>query len=302
MNESVSVSIQALLDMRRLGEGLALPSTRIKSRQAGTYLSQHKGRGMEFEEHRLYQPGDDIRNIDWRVTARTGSPYTKIYREERERPVLFCVDCRRSMLFATRGVFKSVMAAKAAALLAWSSSHHGDRVGGLIFAEGLHQELRPQRGKAGVLKLIRALAGADQTPRAGAARLIMDAPMARLRRVARPGSLVCIISDFRGWNTQAESHLLQMARHSSVWLLFVYDALETALPPPGVYGITDGTRKAVLHTRSPAFQRDYRARFEQRRDHLETLCRRYAMSLISISTQADLHEVLANELVVRNAA
>ena len=122
MNESVSISPATLIQLRQPGESLALPSVRIKAKQTGTYLSQYKGRGMEFEEHRPYQPGDDIRNIDWRVTARTGIPHTKVYREERERPVLFCVDYRRPMFFATRGVFKSVMAAKAAALLAWSSN------------------------------------------------------------------------------------------------------------------------------------------------------------------------------------
>lgn len=302
MNESVSVSPQALIQMRQLGESLALPSTRIKSRQAGTYLSQHKGRGMEFEEHRLYQPGDDIRNIDWRVTARTGNPHTKIYREERERPVLFCVDYRRPMFFATKGVFKSVLAAKAAAVLAWSSIHHGDRVGGFIFSETKHQELRPQRGKAGVLKLIRALVRADRAQHSGGVKLAMDKPMARLRRVARPGSLVYIISDFRGCNEQAESHLLQIARHNSVWLLFMFDAIEMALPPPGTYRLTDGKQQAVVHTRSQSVQQDYQARFQERRHYLETLCRRHSMSLLPISTDSDLSRVLRDELVARIAA
>lgn len=288
--------------MRQLGESLAIPSTRIRSRQAGAYLSRYKGKGMEFEEHRLYQPGDDIRSIDWRVTARTGIPHTKIFREERERPVLFCVDYRRPMFFATRGVFKSVLAAKAAALLAWSNNHHGERVGGLVFSEFEHQELRPQRGKAGVLKLIHALVEADTTRRAAVAPLAMDIPMARLRRVVRPGSLVCIVSDFRGLNERAESHLLQIAKHNSVWLLFVYDAIETALPPPGAYRVSDGAKTVLIHTRSADFRQTYKARFKQRRNHLESFCRRHGMSLIQLSTDSDLLQVLRNELVVRVAA
>lgn len=265
-------------------------------------MSRYKGKGMEFEEHRLYQPGDDIRSIDWRVTARTGIPHTKIFREERERPVLFCVDYRRPMFFATRGVFKSVLAAKAAAFLAWSSNHHGDRVGGLVFSEFEHQELRPQRGKAGVLKLIHALVEADTTRRAAVAPVAMDIPMARLRRVVLPGSLVCIVSDFRGLNERAESHLLQIARHNSVWLLFVYDAIETALPPPGAYRVSDGAKTALIHTRSADFRQTYKARFKQRRNHLESFCRRHGMSLIPLSTDSDLLQVLRNELVVRVAA
>ncbi len=288
--------------MRQQGENLALPSMRIKAKQAGTYLSQYKGRGMEFEEHRPYQPGDDIRNIDWRVTARMGSPHTKIYREERERPVLFCVDYRRPMFFATRGMFKSVMAARAAALLAWGSNHHGDRVGALIFSETQHQELRPQRGKAAVLKLIQALVKADQSRLSEGAELALDKPMARLRRVVRPGSLVVFISDFRGWNERAESHLLQIVRHNTVWLLFVTDPVETALPPAGVYRVTDGQRQTIFNAGSPTAKSNYAARFRQRRDHFETLCRRHGMSLIPLSTQSDLQHVLRNELITRTAA
>jgi uncharacterized protein (DUF58 family) len=257
---------------------------------------------MEFEEHRPYQAGDDVRNIDWRVTARTGSPHTKIYREERERPSLFCVDYRRSMLFATRGVFKSVMAARAAAMLAWGCNHHGDRVGGLIFSEAQHVELRPQRGNTAVLKLIQALVRAHPSAPYSDAALSMDRPMARLRRVARPGSLVCIASDFRGWNEYAESHLIQISRHNAVWLLFIADPVETALPPGGVYGIAYGRRRVIIDTRSRTARDTYSARFDQRRNHFETLCRHHGMSMLSIGTQADLPEVLRNELVIRTAA
>ncbi len=301
MNDAVSITAPALIKLRRAGEDLALPFTRIRARQAGTYLSKHKGRGMEFEEHRLYQPGDDVRNIDWRVTARTGSVHTKIFQEERERPVLFCVDYRAPMFFATRGVFKSVMAARAAAVLAWSSVHHGDRVGGLIFSESRHQELRPQRGKTAVLKFIQALVK-SAARRSERDRSAMDRPMERLRRVARPGSQVCIISDFRGWNERAESHLVQIARHASVWLLFVVDPVEMALPPAGIYKITDGISQSFIDTRRREVRKGYSASFDARHDHLKTLCRRHAMSLIFLTTRSDLLEVLRNEIIARRVA
>lgn len=301
MNEAVTVTASALIGLRRAGEELALPFTRIKARQAGTYLSQHKGRGMEFDEHRLYQPGDDVRNIDWRVTARTGSVHTKVFKEERERPVLFCVDSRSPMRFATRGVFKSVMAARAAAVLAWSSAHHGDRVGGIVFSESEHRELRPQRGSKAVLRLIQALVEADGRPSA-VDKLPMSDPMERLRRVARPGSQICIISDFRGWSERAESHLIQIARHASVWLLFVVDPLEVSLPAAGVYRLTDGTRESWMDTRNRAAQAAYAAEFSARHDYMKTLCRRHAMSLIFLTTQSDLLEVLRNEIIARRAA
>lgn len=302
MNESVSVTSGDLIGLRSAGEGLGTPLARVRAAQAGTYLSRYKGRGMEFEEHRPYQPGDDVRNIDWRVTARTGRPHTKVYREERERPVLFCVDYRRSMHFATRGAFKSVVAARAAALLAWSSSHHGDRVGGLVFSETRHVEFRPRRGKAAVLRLIQALVGEHDPQARVAPASSMDTAMARLRHVARPGSLVCIVSDFRGLGALSEAHLLQVARHSTVWLLFIADPIEMELPAHGVYRVSDGSKHALIDTRGAAARRAYARRFHDRRDRMAALCRSHGMSLIPIGTQDAVVAVLRNELVARSAA
>jgi hypothetical protein len=129
----------------------------------------------------------------------------------------------------------------------------------------------------------------------------MDLPMERLRRVVRPGSQVCIISDFRGWNERAESHLIQVARHASVWLLLVVDPIEVSLPRPGVYTITDGTRKFRIDTRGGATQRAYSTKFESRYDHLRSLCRQHAMSLIFLTTQSDLMEIMRNEIIARRA-
>ena len=114
-NELVAVSLKNLLDLAPQAAGLSLNISHKQSAQSGGYLSRFKGRGMEFDEVRLYQPGDDVRSIDWKVTARTDKPHTKIFREERERPVFISVDNRLTMQFATRGVFKSVQAAKLAA-------------------------------------------------------------------------------------------------------------------------------------------------------------------------------------------
>ena len=156
-DDIVRVKQSTLIKSYSAAKNLPLNSNGIKARLSGNYLSAFKGRGMEFDEARPYQPGDDIRSIDWRVTARTGKTHTKLYREERERPVLLWVDYRRSMFFGTQNYFKSVLAAKTAALLAWSAAQHGDRLGGLIFSENIHQELRPQRGKAGTLHFIKKL-------------------------------------------------------------------------------------------------------------------------------------------------
>ena len=124
---------------------------------AGQHRSSFRGRGIDFDEVRIYQPGDDVRNIDWRVTARTGRVHTKLFREERERPVYLVVDQRESMFFGTQKAFKSVVAARIAALLAWASRDHGDRIGGFLFNDRDVQELRPKEGKKGIQTFFRLL-------------------------------------------------------------------------------------------------------------------------------------------------
>ncbi len=191
----VSVTLKALIDLAKPAAGIKLRHVSSRSRQSGNYLSRFKGRGMEFDETRLYQPGDDIRSIDWRVTARTGKTHTKVFREERERPIFISVDNRPAMHFATRGVFKSVLAAKLAALLAWTAENHDDRIGGQVFSDNSCYELKPQNGKHGVLKLFNALV---KTHGLTGYAVTFEHALARLTQHARPGSMVYIISDFRG--------------------------------------------------------------------------------------------------------
>ena len=124
------ISPQSLIQLRLYANQIPLDSGKVHAKQGGAYVSAFKGRGMEFDESRPYQPGDDPRNIDWRVTARSTQAYTKLFREERERPVLVVTDLRANMHFATQGCFKSVNASRAAALIAWAAHHRGDRLHG----------------------------------------------------------------------------------------------------------------------------------------------------------------------------
>ena len=283
------ISQQALIQLRHDAGKLPLHSSKIHARQGGAYMSSFKGRGMEFDESRLYMPGDDIRNMDWRVTARTGEPHTKVFREERERPVLIWLDLNDSMFFATRGCFKSVAASKAAALLAWSTSAHNDRLGALIFAGNDHVELKPRRGKSAVLDLIGKTCKhpAWQADRHGHPRNTTHA-MSRLRKVTRPGSLLFLASDFRDMDEQAESHLINIARHNDVVLIQVYDPIEVELPPAGSYRVSDGRNDLQLNTADKNLRLEYRQRFDQRQSRLATLCRQHRMYLLPLSTQDDV--------------
>jgi len=296
----IRVSTADLIALHRAAQGLPLKVGKISSRQSGNYLSPFKGRGMEFDEVRPYQPGDDIRTLDWRVTARTGKPHTKLFREERERSVLMWVDLRAPMFFATQGAFKSVIAARAAALLAWSAVHHGDRLGGLIFSGQQHQELRPQRGRKAVLHIISCLAShsawqnqnKDSTIRSDAGR----EAVIRLRRVIRPGSLIFLLSDFRDIDEQAQSHLGQIARHNDVVMLFIHDPLEMELPPAGIYKISNGEQEVTLNTFSQELRHSYHRRFQQRYEQMKEFCHRHGIYFLSCTTAQDLVGVLKTGL------
>jgi uncharacterized protein (DUF58 family) len=286
-NELVSVSLKMLIDLARPAAGLNLKHSAIRAGQSGGYASRFKGRGMEFEEARGYQPGDDIRSIDWRVTARTGEAHTKVFREERERPVFISVDNRPAMHFATRGVFKSVLAAKLAALVAWAAQHHGDRIGGQIFTDTACRELKPQNGRHAVLRFLNAISSQNDANQLSSMPITLEQVLARLMQHARPGSLVYIVSDFRGINDQVETYLAKLSRHCEVVLIFVYDPLESHLPEKGRYRFTDDKRDVVIDTGDRQRLLKYHQHFAQRLDQLEQIAKKMGLALIQCSTTDD---------------
>jgi uncharacterized protein (DUF58 family) len=287
----VRVDVKSLIALRTAAAAVPLKTGKIRSLQSGNYYSPFKGRGMEFDEVRAYQPGDDVRSIDWRVTARSGKPHTKLFREERERSVIVWVDYRSPMFFATQGAFKSVVAARLASIVAWSAIHHGDRLGGLIFSETEHQEIRPQRSKQSVLHLLQRLsdhpARQNQNSLSQAHHETLQQALGRLRRVARPGSLLVLLSDFRGLDAQAQSHLAQLARHNDVMLVFLYDALEAMLPPAGLYRIGMSGHTTAIDTGSKNARQQYELRFHQRLEQVRRLSARYRMNFMLCSTTDD---------------
>ncbi len=276
----------SMIRMRLSASKLKLHSRKIYAQQSGYRLSSFRGRGMEFDESRIYQPGDDIRSMDWKVMARTGSAHTKIFREERERPVLLWVDYREPMFFATHGVFKSVIASRAAAALAWASNQQGDKLGGLIFSDYQHAEVRPKRGKTSVLHFIKKLHEAQHVKQNEEMLVDAEQALSRLRRVTRPGSLIFLISDFRALGEKAESHITQLSQHNDVVMLFIYDELEKTLPPDGQYLVQHGNSN-LLFSSSELRRSEYQDLFKQRFDTLQRFAYKHRINLISCSTQQD---------------
>lgn len=291
----VSISQTELIRLAGPARSIALDVLRVKSLQTGAYVSHFKGRGMEFDESRPYQPGDDPRNIDWRVTARNTQAYTKLFREERERPILIVTDLRANMHFATQGCFKSVNASRAAALIAWAAHHRGDRLGGLIFGASTHLELRPRLGRQAALRYVHQLVShkdwhdrtAAETATTTRPEAALTQAMAALRRVTHPGSLIVIISDFTGFSRNAKAYLAGVARHNEVLAIVVSDPLERALPPPGHYRLVSQDHEMGIDTYSRAARQDYRAAFEARNEELGNYFHRYGVHMLTLSTDDD---------------
>jgi uncharacterized protein (DUF58 family) len=297
--EGVTASVDELLQLRFKASGIPLQSRRLTTcAMAGGYVSKFRSRGIDYQESRNYQPGDDIRTMDWRVTARTGRPHTKLYREERERPVIVLVELGPGMFFGTRTAFKSVIAARVAALLAWAAVHQGDRIGALLFGQGRHQELRPLGGQRGALRLIRELVvwtGLDNAKRA-ASQALSEA-LGRLRRVVRPGSLIVMVSDFYSLDPASEQHLVQLRRHNDMVACQILDTLERLPPPPGRYGVTDDHHGLTLETFSVGQQDRYAACLAEHHDRVERLLHRRAIPLLRLLTHEDVAESLRRGLM-----
>jgi uncharacterized protein (DUF58 family) len=301
----VYVTPKSLIKLRHAAENLPLKVAKVKALRTGEYYSPFKGRGMEFDEVRLYQPGDDIRTIDWRVTARSGTAHTKLFREERERSVILWVDFRRSMYFGTRGAFKSVTAAKAAALFAWSAEHQGDRLGCLLFSEQQHQEMRPQRSTLALMHILQKLSqNTSRTPPdedPAEDRSLNDA-LGRLRRVTRPGSMLLMISDFRGMDYQSEAHMYQLAKHNDVILVYVYDPIEAQLPPAGYYRISDSHATKAIDTSDKGMREEYMQRHQTHMQSIYRISRGNHIHFLPLCTADDLLTSVQKGLGIRGHA
>ncbi len=286
-----------LISLRFAARGLSLmPQRPVSATTAGVYRSRFRGRGVDYLESRSYQPGDDIRNMDWRVTARSGKPHTKMFQEERERPVIVLLDCGPSMFFGTQCSLKSIFAARLAACVGWAAVQHGDRIGAFGFAADRHQEMRPVGSRRGALALIRHLIKWYQPPTGGdalaahsveqAGQALTDA-LKRLRHVARPGSLVVMISDFYGINPDTRRHLSRLRNHNDVVACQIYDPIEMQPPPAGVYPISNGQQHGMLNTRGQRAQQRYQDYINDHFEQLKQVNRQLGIPLQRASTTDD---------------
>ncbi|MBX2823501.1 MAG: DUF58 domain-containing protein [Gammaproteobacteria bacterium] len=210
----------------------------------GDARSELTGHGTEFSEFRRYQPGEDIRAIDWRLSARTGKTYSRVYHEDRERQLHIVLDQRAPMFFGSRRQFKSVLAAKAAMLVAWSALDAGYRTGGSLLGSSIRR-IRGQRSQVAVMQLLSAICDVNhQLSTSSQTSLTLSQGVEQGLADTRAGSSIALVSDFHDLDDAASELMLHTARRRRWLLVGIYDPLERTLPQRGVLGISDGARRS----------------------------------------------------------
>jgi uncharacterized protein (DUF58 family) len=295
MTDGVIAELSDLIALQRMA-GIMRAHPNAGAVRTGNHLSRLRGRGMDFSEARNYQAGDEIRHMEWRVTARTGRPHVKIYQEERERPVVILTDFNPSMYFGTRVAFKSVVAARLAALIAWTAAKQGDRIGGIVFSAVAHHEFNPRTRQAGVLPLLAALSHYTREHNPHSKRMpdarSLNHALLRMRRVAKPGSTLVLISDFYNMDPDTEQHLSRLRRHNDILAYHICDPLELAPPKPAEYAITNGQQEIVLDTTLDAVRFSWQFYCDQRLTDLQEQFRRLHTQYLQVTALADLPQLV----------
>ncbi len=251
---------------------------------------------MDYVESRNYQPGDDIRQMDWRVTARTGRPHTKLFQEEREQSVLLLLDYNPGMRFGTRKRFKSVQAARTAAMLAWAAVLGGDRVGALGFGPSLNAEVKPGGGARGALNVLRALVQWDAVSRSDQGAVPLSQALQRAHRLARPGCRVVLLTDGFSADPEAQAPLSMLASHCDVAAVVVSDALEQAAPAPARYAMRSESGLVTLDFAAPNTRTQWVDLFANRRERMIGMFNRRGLRWTQLETQDEPDAALAQLL------
>lgn len=306
MLNGAAIQLNDLLGIQQFAARINIhKSLLVKSVRAGDAKTRLRGRGLEFEEVRHYQAGDELRALDWRVTARTGVPHTKLFQEERERPIIIAVDQRLAMAFGSQQRFKSVLAAEVAAALAWAALHQKDRVGGLIFNDNAQFDMRPSGNRKSVLRFLNQLStfnralidsfdttnSTNRSPNAAYAdhstttqTLSLATVSKEVLRIAKPGSSVFMISDFNQCCDTTLDHITRLRRHCNVHPILIYDEMEKTLPTLGHCAFTDGLSKQSCDTNNRALRQQFTQQFTERVERLSCYLLDHGIPLIKIAT------------------
>ena len=290
----VFVSLQDLLKMEHIASGFSFLAKKQKVRSilGGKHASKLRGRGLDFEEVRNYVAGDDIRNIDWKVTARTQKTHSKVFSEEKEKPALIVVDQSKSMFFGSQKRTKSVVAAELAALAAFRVQKEGDRVGGLVFADDGLDIVFPKRDRKNMLRFLERIVvrnrNLQNTEPLNFEKAVKEIFL-KVMNIVTHDFLVIIISDFHRYSPEVIKNITYISQHNDVVLLKVYDPMERDIPRTKIIAgnlekqvVVDGGKKAVKENFEKGFDKD----FEKFQGQMKK--RRIPLILIDTLTAVDM--------------
>ncbi len=247
----IYVDLDELIALEQHGRRVSfLPRQPVHSLLSGRFASRMRGRGLNFEEIRDYRAGDDVRSIDWKVTARLQKPHVRVFNEERDRQALFVVDQRLSMFFGSRLSMKSVTAAQAAAIGAWRVLGVGDRVGAIVFNDSDLVEIKARRSRATVLQILSAIVAQNEVLAVGrglaTAPVMLNTALEHATRRALHDATIVVISDFDGAEDATRKMIGAMTQHNDVVALLVHDPLQSDLPASAAMTVTDGELQIQL--------------------------------------------------------
>ncbi len=283
------VSIRDLVQLRHKGQDISfLPRQPLHSQLAGVHASRLRGRGLDFDELRVYQPGDDIRDIDWKVTARLRKPHTRVYSDERDRNALFLIDQRVNMFFGSKVRMKSVTAAQAAALGVWRVLAQGDRPGAIVFNDTSQTEVPPHRSHARAMAILHEIERSNRMLRADGGEPSRPAQLNRVleraARLAKHDNLVVLVSDFDGFDEQTPELLDRLTRHNDVMVVLVYDPLERELPDASLLVVSDGELQLEIDARDRALRSAFTGVFQDMVDTGRKELHRRSVPMLPVST------------------
>ena len=297
----VYADLDELVRLRYQATGFSfLPRQPVHSILSGQHASRLRGRGLNFEELRGYLPGDDTRNIDWKVTARTRKPYVRVYTEEKDRTVWLLVDQRISMFFGSRWKMKSVTAAEAAALAAWRVLGSGDRVGALVYDDSDLSIIPPHRSQERVMEILRQIVDRNHAlhARSGvtAGPQMLNQALQRVSALAHHDCLVCLIGDGTGINPETRQHVTRLTEHNDVLSVFIYDPLEQTLPDAGRLVFTDTVTQLDFNTGKSALRQAYQSDFKERMERMEATSRQHSIPILQVHTAAPVLDQVREQL------
>jgi uncharacterized protein (DUF58 family) len=289
------VSLDDLQKLSHRAQGFSfLPRQPVHSLLTGRHASRLRGRGLDFDELRHYYEGDDTRTIDWAATARLGTPYVRVYREERDRPVLLLVDQRVSMFFGSKRATKSVVAAEVAALSAFRVASLGDRVGGIVYSEQGITEVEPQARQGGVRRLLAEIVRHNNALRADLPHPpdpgLYNEALRRAVRMIKHDGLVVMISDGSGKTAETVKIATELTAHNDLIAVFAYDPIEAELPDIGRTVLAEAERQIEVDLSSAGLRRRFAADFTESRRQIERASIKRAIPVLPIRTDRDVAE------------